>query len=337
MIDNCIYTKKDFQLDQPVKWCPGCGGHAVLSSIQNTMPEIGVKKENVVFVSGIGCSSRFPYYINTYGFHSLHGRAFPIAQGVKLANPELSVWVVTGDGDSMAIGGNHFIHSLRRNLNINILLFNNKIYGLTKGQYSPTSPKGSVTKTSPEGTLENPFKPGELAMGAMGTFYARAVDTNPQMMKEVFLLAAKHNGTSLVEILENCVIFNDKIHKEITDKELREDNQIYLEHGKPMLFGKNKEKGLVLDGLSLKVVELGKNGITIDHILVHDAHKPDNPVHYMLASMSLPDFPVAMGVIRSIEASVFEEVLTAQLDAAKSKIGPMSVQDVLEAGHVFEV
>lgn len=337
MIDNCIYTKKDFQLDQPVKWCPGCGGHAVLSAIQNTMPEIGVKKENVVFVSGIGCSSRFPYYINTYGFHSLHGRAFPIAQGVKLANPELSVWVVTGDGDSMAIGGNHFIHSLRRNLNINILLFNNKIYGLTKGQYSPTSPKGSVTKTSPEGTLENPFKPGELAMGAMGTFYARAVDTNPQMMKEIFLLAAKHNGTSLVEILENCVIFNDKIHKEITDKELRDDNQIYLEHGKPMLFGKNKEKGLVLDGLALKVVDLGRDGVTLDQILVHDAHKPDNPIHYMLAGMSLPDFPVAMGVIRSTETTVFEDVLTAQIDAAKSKVGTMNIQDVLETGHVFEV
>lgn len=337
MIDNCIYTKKDFQLDAPVKWCPGCGGHAVLSSIQNTMPEIGVKKENIVFVSGIGCSSRFPYYINTYGFHSLHGRAFPVAQGVKLANPELSVWVVTGDGDSMAIGGNHFIHSLRRNLDINILLFNNKIYGLTKGQYSPTSPRGSVTKTSPDGSLENPFMPGELAMGAMGTFFARAVDTNPQMMKEVFLLAAQHRGTSLVEILENCVIFNDKIHKEITDKELREENQIYLEHGKPMLFGKNKEKGLVLDGMSLKVVEVGKDGVTADQILIHDAHKQDSPIHYMLARMSLPDFPVAMGVIRSTASSVYEDVLAEQLRYAKSAGKACTLQEELEAGHVFEI
>ncbi len=211
-------TKQDFKVPNPVKWCAGCGGHSILSTVQAVLPETGVKKEDIVFVSGIGCSSRFPYYINTYGVHGMHGRAAVIASGIKVANPKLSVWIVTGDGDAMAIGGNHFIHILRRNINVNILLFNNKIYGLTKGQYSPTTPLGAVTKTSPEGTIENPFKPGELAMGAQGSFFARAVDTEPKMMKEVFIAAAEHKGTSMVEILQNCIIFADKIHKEITGK-----------------------------------------------------------------------------------------------------------------------
>jgi len=239
-----VVTRDDFKLDGPVKWCAGCGGHAVLSTIMNVLPETGVPKENVVFVSGIGCSSRFPYYINTYGFHSLHGRANPIASGIKASNPNLSVWVVTGDGDSMAIGGNHFIHLIRRNINVNILLFNNKIYGLTKGQYSPTTPKGSVTKTSPEGTIENAFKPGELTMGAQGTFFARTVDSDPKMMRKVFKAAAEHKGTSVVEILLNCVIFANQVHKDITGKDVRDDNQIFLEHGKPMIFGKDRNKGL---------------------------------------------------------------------------------------------
>ena len=231
-------------------------------------------KEKVVFVSGIGCSSRFPYYINTYGFHGLHGRGAAIATGIKLANPELSVWLVTGDGDSMAIGGNHFIHLLRRNLDINILLFNNKIYGLTKGQYSPTTPKGSITKSSPDGTIENPFLPGELAMGAQGNFFARVVDNDLEMMKDVFIQAARHKGTSLVEVLQNCVIFNDDIHAEITSKELREEHQLYLEHGKPMLFGKNKEFGLIQEGARFKVVKIGENGIRKEDILIHDAVNP---------------------------------------------------------------
>ena len=233
-----IITATDFNLDSVVKWCPGCGGHAVLSSIKKALPETGVPKENIVFVSGIGCSSRFPYYINAYGFHSLHGRAPAIASGIKIANPDLSVWVITGDGDSMAIGGNHFIHLLRRNIDINIILFNNKIYGLTKGQYSPTTPIGSITKTSPDGTIEPPFLPGELAMGAQGTFYARVVDTDPKMMSEVFIEAARHKGTSLIEVLQNCVIFNNQVHADITGKDVREEHQIYLEHGKPMIFGK---------------------------------------------------------------------------------------------------
>ncbi len=330
-------TAEDFKLDSLVKWCPGCGGHAVLSSIMKALPETGIKKENVVFVSGIGCSSRFPYYINTYGFHGLHGRAFAIASGIKVANPKLSVWVVTGDGDSMAIGGNHFIHILRRNINVNILLFNNKIYGLTKGQYSPTTPKGSVTKTSPDGTIENPFKPGELAMGAQGTFYARAVDTDPKMMKELFVKAAKHKGASLVEILLNCVIFNNKVHEEITGKDVREENQIYLEHGKPMIFGKNRDKGLIQSGSKFVVVKIGENGVTKEDILVHDAYNHDDTRAYMLSRMTLPDYPVAMGVIRNWKSDVYEGILYSQLKEARKRDKIKSVDDLLKSGNTFEL
>jgi 2-oxoglutarate ferredoxin oxidoreductase subunit beta len=330
-------TKQDFKLDDPVKWCAGCGGHAVLSTIQATLPEIGVEKEKIVFVSGIGCSSRFPYYINTYGFHSLHGRGAAIASGIKVANPDLNVWLVTGDGDLMAIGGNHFIHLLRRNININILLFNNKIYGLTKGQYSPTTPKGSITKTSPEGTIENPFKPGELVIGAEGTFFARVVDTEPRMMKEVFIHAAEHKGTSVVEVLQNCVIFNNKVHSEITGKEVKDDNQIYLKHGEPMIFGKNSDKGLILKNLRLQVVRIGENGINENDLLVHDVNDPDGTIHYMLARMSLPEYPVAMGVIRDCESTVYETLLYEQVRKAKEKSKIKTVDDLLHSGNVFEV
>lgn len=331
-------SKEDFDLvDQPVKWCPGCGGHAVLATIKKALPEMGIKKDNIVFVSGIGCSSRFPYYINSYGFHSLHGRAFPIASGIKISNPDLSVWIVTGDGDSMAIGGNHFIHLLRRNIDVNILLFNNKIYGLTKGQYSPTTPKGSRTKTSPEGSIENPFMPGELAMGAQGTFYARVVDTEPKMMKEVYKEAVKHKGTSLIEVLQNCVIFNNQVHKEITGKDVREEHQIYLEHGKPMIFGKNRDKGLVQVGSKFMKVKIGENGITEQDILVHDAKRSDDTRHYMLSRMTLPDYPVAMGVIRASQSSVYENELKMQVDEAKENTSIKNMDDLLHSGHVFEI
>lgn len=330
-------TKQDFKLDGPVKWCAGCGGHAVLSTVQGALPETGVEKEKIVFVSGIGCSSRFPYYINTYGFHSLHGRGAAIASGIKIANPDLSVWLVTGDGDLMAIGGNHFIHLLRRNIDINILLFNNKIYGLTKGQYSPTTPKGSITKTSPEGTIENPFKPGELVMGAEGTFFARVVDTETVMMKEVFIKAAEHKGTSVVEVLQNCVIFNNQVHSEITGKEVKDDHQIYLRHGEPMIFGKNSDKGLVLENSRLKVVRIGENGITEKDLLVHDVHDPDNTAHYMLARMSLPEYPVAMGVIRNLDSTSYETLLYDQMKQAKEKSKIKTVDDLLHCGNVFEV
>ncbi len=243
-------TKQDFESDQMVKWCPGCGDHAILKSVANIFPvvgqKMGYKKEDFVVVSGIGCSSRFPYYMNTYGIHGIHGRAAALAMGIKLTNPKLSVWMISGDGDSMAIGGNHFIHIARRNPDINYLMFNNKIYGLTKGQYSPTTPKGQKTKTSPQGTFETPFNPGELAIGARGQFFARVIDTNPKLMQKVFIEAALHHGASIVEILQNCVIYNNKIHALITGRDTKDDNQLILEAGEPMLFGKINPKGLFL-------------------------------------------------------------------------------------------
>ena len=323
-------------MDQSARWCPGCGGHAVLAAVQRALPETGVTKENVVFVSGIGCSSRFPYYINTYGFHGLHGRGAAIASGIKLANPGLSVWLVTGDGDSMAIGGNHFIHLLRRNLDINILLFNNKIYGLTKGQYSPTTPKGSVTKSSPDGTIENPFLPGELAMGAQGNFFARVVDNDLEMMKDVFIQAAQHKGTSLVEVLQNCVIFNDDIHAEISSKELREEHQIHLKHGKPMLFGKNREFGLVQEGSKFRVGTIGKD-ISLEDVLIHDAVNRDDTRHYMLVRMSLPEYPIAMGVIRACRSSVYEDLMYEQMATIQAKSKIRTMDDLLTSGNTFKL
>ena len=322
-----ISTKEDFKLDGPVKWCAGCGAHAVLSTIKSVLPETGINKENVVFVSGIGCSSRFPYYINTYGFHSLHGRANPIASGIKASNPNLSVWIVTGDGDSMAIGGNHFIHLIRRN---------NKIYGLTKGQYSPTTPKGSVTKTSPDGTIENAFKPGELTMGAQGTFFARTVDSDPKMMKKVFKAAAEHKGTSVVEILLNCVIFANQVHNDITGKDVRDDHQIFLEDGKPMIFGKDRNKGLMMRCNKMEKVTIGENGVTEDDLIVHDAQDADDTNHYRLVRMELPEYPVAMGVIRAIEGTVFESELFDQVQHAKKTTKIKTMDDLLRSGNVFE-
>lgn len=333
-----LLTKDDFKVEDDIKWCAGCGDYAILSAIQAVLPDVSDKKENVVFVSGIGCSSRFPYYINTYGFHGLHGRGAPIASGIKLANPKLQVWHITGDGDSMAIGGNHFIHTVRRNIDINIVIFNNKIYGLTKGQYSPTTPKGSITKTSPDGTLEDPFKPGELVMGAMGTFFARVVDTEPKRMREVFTAAAMHKGTSVVEVLQNCVIFNNQIHAEITGKEVRDDNQIYLEHGKPMLFGKNNEKGLIFRNKRLEVVTIGENGITEKDILVHDANNPDDTTHYMLVRMTLPEYPVATGVIRACYCyEPLDKTVSDQVARAKSESMIKNMDDLINSGNILEL
>ncbi len=340
MTKECIsplLTPQDFNVDNQVKWCPGCGGHAVLASIKKALPETNTKKENIVFVSGIGCSSRFPYYINTYGFHSLHGRGAAIASGIKVANSELDVWLITGDGDSMAIGGNHFIHILRRNINVNIILFNNKIYGLTKGQYSPTTPTGSITKTSPEGTIENPFLPGELAMGANATFYARVIDTNPQMMKDVFAAAAAHKGTSLVEVLQNCIIFNNKVHEDITGKDVREEHQLYLKHGEPMIFGKNNDLGIIRAGSKFIVAKIGTNGVTKDDVLIHDAHSPDDTRHYMLSRMSLPDYPVALGIIRQWKTNVYEEMLDQQIIHAKETNDIKSVDQLLKSGNTFNI
>jgi len=328
-------TKKDFESDRMVKWCPGCGDHAILKAVENVFPELGIPKENFVVVSGIGCSSRFPYYMNTYGVHGIHGRAAALATGVKLANPELSVWMITGDGDSMAIGGNHFIHVVRRNPDINILMFNNKIYGLTKGQFSPTSPVGSKTKTSPQGTFEAPFNPGELVIGAHGKFFARVVDTNIKMMTQVFTEAEKHKGTSVVEILENCVIFNNQIHALITSRDTKDDNQLFLEAGKPMLFGKENDKGIVLRGTNLVVVKLGEDGITEKDILVHDPYTEDSGIHVMLASMMPPAFPAALGVIRSVKSSTFEELVWDSVEQAKKSSKLKNVDELLHTGNTW--
>ncbi len=293
-------SPKDFKSDQEVRWCPGCGDHAVLNAVQKALAELGIPKEKIAFVSGIGCSSRFPYYMNTYGFHGIHGRASAIASGVKIANPELSVWQITGDGDALAIGGNHFIHVVRRNIDINIILFNNEIYGLTKGQYSPTSERGLITKTSPFGTVEEPFSVGELVIGAKGKFFARTLDSNVSLSTQIYIEAAKHKGTSVVEVLQNCVIFNDGIHETVAGKEVRDDRTLILKHGEPMIFGKGNDKGLILDGLKLKVVKLGENGVTEKNILIHDAFEPNPGIQYMLANMRYPEYPVALGVIRAV-------------------------------------
>jgi len=332
-----IVSTDDFKSDQMVKWCPGCGDHAILSSVEKVFPKLGIRKEDFVVVSGIGCSSRFPYYMNTYGIHGIHGRAAAIATGVKLANPKLSVWMITGDGDCLAIGGNHFIHAVRRNIGINILLFNNKIYGLTKGQFSPTTPMGKKTKSSPQGTFEHPFNPGELTIGAQGTFFARAVDNNPRMMVDVLFEAAKHQGTSVIEILQNCVIFNNKIHDLVTSKDTKLDHQILLEHDKPMLFGKENEKGIVLRNNKLEVVTIGQNGVSLDHILVHDAHSTDPGIQVMLAKMTPPKFPIAMGVIRSVRHHTFEENLEQIISESKASSKVKSVDDLLRSGNTWEI
>jgi len=338
MAENTLtYTAKDFKSDQEVRWCPGCGDHAVLAAIQKTLPQLGVKKEDFAFISGIGCSSRFPYYMNTYGVHGIHGRAAAIASGVKTANPRLSVWQITGDGDSLAIGGNHFIHAVRRNIDLNIILFNNEIYGLTKGQYSPTSKKGSVTKTSPFGTVEHPFVPGELVIGAQGKYFARTIDTNLKHSQEIFLDAAKHKGCSVVEVLQNCVIYNDKTHGYITDKEHKLDRQLFLHDGEPMIFGKENDKGIVLDGLELKVVKIGENGITEKDLLVHDSKMVNPGIHMMLVNMKGPDFPIALGVIRNVEAEYYDKLVEEQIEEIKAESKIKCMDDLLASGSTWEV
>lgn len=316
------YTAKDFKSDQYVRWCPGCGDYALLNTLQKVMAELGVAPHNVATISGIGCSSRLPYYTSGYGFHTIHGRGAAVATGVKVANPELTVWQITGDGDCLAIGGNHFIHSVRRNVDINVLLFNNQIYGLTKGQFSPTTKKGFVTKSSPFGTVERPFRPAELTFGARGTFFGRVLDVDLKSSYATMIAAAGHKGTSIIECLVNCVIFNDGAHSWLSEKENRYDRVIILEHGKSMIFGKNSDKGLVADGFNLKVVTLGENGITEADLLVHDAKCEDTTLQMKLALMEGPEFPVALGVIRDVEADTYDAETEQQIAdvQAKSKI-----------------
>jgi 2-oxoglutarate ferredoxin oxidoreductase subunit beta len=300
------------------------------------MAELGVPPHEIAVISGIGCSSRLPYYMNTYGFHTIHGRAAAIATGVKTARPDLSVWVVTGDGDCLAIGGNHFIHAIRRNVNLNIALFNNKIYGLTKGQYSPTSERGFVSKSSPFGTVEDPFIPAELVFGARGNFFARAIDTDLANTTSLFVAAARHKGAAVVEVLVNCVIFNDGTHRAIIDREFRAERTIFLRHGEKMLFGKDNEKGLVLEGLKLRAVTVGKDGYTLNDILVHDAHEADLTLHLMLGLMK-GDLPLALGVIRDVDTPCYDEAVTEQIEQIRTVNPVRTLQEFLMKGEVWKV
>ena len=330
-------TKEDFVSDQIVKWCPGCGDHAILKAVEAVFPKLGKKKEDIVVVSGIGCSSRFPYYMNTYGFHSIHGRAAAIATGVKLANPNLSVWVITGDGDCTAIGGNHFIHAVRRNIDMNLLLFNNRIYGLTKGQFSPCTFRGTVTKTSPQGTYEDPFNVGELVIGAGGKFFARGVDINTPELTDICLEAKNHDGLSVVEILQNCMIFSNGIHENITGKEVRDDMQVKCVHGQPLIFGKNRDKGIVLRGNRLEVATIGENGVTEADILVHDEKEKTTGIHMMLAHMAPPEFPVAIGVIRNVDAPTYNQCLDGVIENETAKSSIKCVDDLLNSGSTWDI
>ncbi len=331
------YTAASFKSDQSVRWCPGCGDHAILNTLHKAMAALGVAPHMTAVISGIGCSSRLPYYMNTYGFHTIHGRAAAIATGFKVANPEMTVWQISGDGDGLAIGGNHFIHAVRRNIDINIILFNNKIYGLTKGQYSPTSARGFVSKSSPYGTVEDPFIPAELVFGARGNFFGRSIDVELATSQEVLTAAARHKGTSVTEILQNCVIFNNGIHNPITDKEVRADRTIHLRHGEKMLFGKDGDMGLVQDGFGLKAVKIGRDGYTIDDVLVHDAHTASNFLHQQLAMMDGITLPLAVGVIRDVEAPTYETGVSEQVDRVRAAKGFDSLRDMILAGESWTV
>jgi 2-oxoglutarate/2-oxoacid ferredoxin oxidoreductase subunit beta len=331
------YTANDYKKGQP-RWCPGCGDHSFLASLQKAMAELGVPPYETAVISGIGCSSRLPYYVNAYAMQTIHGRAAAIATGVKVANPTLTVWQVSGDGDGLAIGGNHFIHAMRRNIDINIILLNNRIYGLTKGQYSPTSPRGFVSKSSPYGTVEDPFRPAELCFGARGRFFARAVASDTQGTIAVLKAAATHRGAAVCEVLQNCMIFNNGAYEPVYTRDGRLKNAIYVEHGQPLVFGENHEYGLVQEGFGLKVVRIGEDGYTLADILVHDAHCADNTLQLKLAMMDNADgFPVALGVIRDVEAPTYDEAVHAQLREVSAAKPYHSFQELLETNDIWEV
>jgi 2-oxoglutarate/2-oxoacid ferredoxin oxidoreductase subunit beta len=330
-------TKADFVSGQEVRWCPGCGDYAILNNVQKVMPEMGIPREKIVFVSGIGCSSRFPYYMNTYGFHSIHGRAPAVATGIKSSNPELSVWVITGDGDALSIGGNHFMHAIRRNLDINYILFNNRIYGLTKGQYSPTSEFGKKTKSTPMGTIDYPLNPLSVAIASEATFVARSIDIDVKHLGTTVEAAARHKGISFVEVYQNCNIFNDKAFEYFTERSVRSDRVLYLEHGKPMIFGKDGNRGIRMNGAHPEVVEIGVNGISVDDLLVHDIYLKDPSVAFMLARMEYPDFPQPVGIFRAVERATYEDMLIDQIEAAINKSGPGSLEKLINSGDTWTV
>ena len=330
-------SRKDFVSDQEVRWCPGCGDYSILAQTQRVMPDLGIPRENIVFISGIGCSSRLPYYMNTYGFHSIHGRAPTIASGLKAARPELSVWVTTGDGDALSIGGNHLLHVLRRNIDIQIVLHNNQIYGLTKGQYSPTSELGKRTKSSPVGTIDAPLHPLTVALGAEATFVARTLDVDPHHMVGVLERAYQHHGASFVEVYQNCNIFNDGAFAMFTAKEVRADRMLFLEHGKPMIFGKERNKGIRLNGLKPEVVEIGKDGISEADLLIHDETRPDPTIAFMLSRMDYPDYPVPVGVIRAVQRPTYEDMMLAQIDHAVQSEGEGDLRQLFLEGDTWTV
>ncbi len=336
VIERPALTRKDFQNDQEVRWCPGCGDYSILASMQRTLPELGIPREDIVFVSGIGCSSRFPYYMNTYGLHTIHGRAPTFATGLACTNPDLSVWVVTGDGDGLSIGGNHLLHVLRRNVNLNILLFNNRIYGLTKGQYSPTSLPGHKTKSSPMGSIEQSFNPISVALGAEATFVGRTVDVFAKHMGDMLKEAHEHQGTSFLEIYQNCIVFNPTAWDHLTDKDKKEDGVLFLEHGKPMVFGKNADKGIRLRGFQPEVVQLG-NGITEDDLLVHDQYAADPTLAFILSRMEAPHFPVPVGIFRSVKKPTYEGQMFGQIEAAIAKRGPGDLRKLYRSTDLWEV
>ena len=322
-------TRKDFVSDQDVRWCPGCGDYAILGAVQNILPKLGVPKENIVMVSGIGCSSRFPFYVDTFGFHTVHGRAPTIASGIKCVNPDLDVWLITGDGDGFSIGGNHMIHLLRRNVRLKVLLFNNRIYGLTKGQYSPTSLPGHKTKSTPMGSIDHPVHPCTLALGAEATFVARAADKQLPHLQQVLERAHEHRGTAFIEILQNCVIFNDATWEDVYGKEVREDKQVLLEHGEPLRFGKDGTKGIRLNGYTPEVVTVGEGGVSEDDLLVHDETCADPSYAYLLSRLGLTgDLPLAMGVLRAIERPTYEDQMRAQSAAAEAKTPGLTLGDM---------
>lgn len=337
VISPANLTRKDFTSDQDVRWCPGCGDYAILATVQRTMPEIGVSPHQMVWVSGIGCSSRFPYYMNTYGFHTIHGRAPAIATGIKVANPELMVWVVTGDGDGLSIGGNHLMHCLRRNVDVNILMFNNRIYGLTKGQYSPTSEAGKVTKSTPLGSADHPVDPASFALGCNAQFVARSIDVEAKHLSEVLKRAAQHKGTTFTEIYQNCNVFNDLAFDSFRAKEVKADKQLLVEHGKPLLFGANGNKGLRFNPrkLGLEVVEVGPEGVSVDEILVHD--ETNEALATMLARMPFPEFPVALGVLYAHEQETYDGRMTQQLRAGRERLGTGDLKKLLHSGETWTV
>ena len=330
-------TRKDFVSDQEVRWCPGCGDYSILAQTQKVMPDFGVPKEDIVFISGIGCSGRLPYYMNTYGFHTIHGRAPTIATGLKVARPELMVWVITGDGDALSIGGNHFLHSMRRNVDFTMVMFNNRIYGLTKGQTSPTSEFGKRTKSTPMGSIDRPVMPLTLALAAEATFVARTVDTHTEHLQRTLEAAGRHRGAAYVEVLQNCNIFNDGAWREFTERDVRDDRTLVLEHGEPMIFGKERDKGIRLRGLHPEVVTIGQDGVSEADILVHDAHGEDPYLALILSRMFWPEYPVPVGILRDVSQPTHSDLIDDQIEAAKAKSGEGDIAKALVSGETWTV